>query len=125
MPFREWSDFKRGFNQYIRRTFGIFTLIDPANLIYFDLDKFMDSIYGRDGALSISKVEMLMALSTFIDIKEAENAFTFNIIPHKTIIMLKNLIDKGLLQIHPFSTIKKECANYMTPKKHSVSAAAA
>ena len=124
MPFTEWSSFKRGFNQYIRQTTGLFTLIEPTNLVYFDLDMFLARICERAGQLSHTQVEMLMALSTFIDMKEAEGVFPFNIIPVRVILQLKNLIEKGLIQIFPFSIIKKGCVNYMSVKKGTGTAAA-
>ena len=113
MPFTEWSSFKRGFNQYIRQTTGLFTLIEPTNLVYFDLDMFLARICERTEQLSHTQIEMLMALSTYIDIKEAEMVFPFNIIPVRVIRQLKNLIEKGCIQIHPFSLIKKGCLNYL------------
>jgi hypothetical protein len=117
MPFTEWSSFKRGFNQYIRQTTGLFTLIDPSNLVYFDLDMFLTRICERTGQLSHTQVEMLMALSTYIDIKEAEAMFPFNIIPTRVILHLKNLIEREYIQIHPFSLIKKGCLAYLGAKK--------
>jgi hypothetical protein len=125
MPFTEWSSFKRGFNHYIRQTTGLFTLIDPSNLVYFDLDMFLARICERAGELSHTQVEMLMALSTYMDIKEAEAMFPFNIIPTRVILQLKNLIEKGLIQIHPFSLIKKGCLKYLGAKKAGYASASA
>jgi hypothetical protein len=125
MPFTEWSSFKRGFNQYIRRTTGLFTLIDPSNLVYFDLDMFLARICERAGELSHTQVEMLMALSTYIDIKEAEAMFPFNIIPTRVILHLKNLIERDYIQIHPFSVIKKCCLAYLGAKKAGYASASA
>ena len=125
MPFTEWSSFKRGFNQYIRRTTGLFTLIDPSNLVYFDLDMFLARICERAGELSHTQAEMLMALSTYIDINEADAMFPFNIIPTRVILQFKNLIEKGWIQIHPFSVIKKGCLNYLGAKKAGSASASA
>ena len=109
----DWTSFKEEFKIYIITTVGLFTNSTPQ--ICFDLDRFLirqyNSILSKN-KLGLSQIEMLMALSTFIDILESKQKIDVNIFTKDIIIYLNVLIDTKHIQINPFSNIFKEITNY-------------
>ena len=110
MAFQDWLSFKKAFKHYIRTTIGLFTLLDNTSFAYFELDYFLERQADSIRAPTVLHIEMLMALSSFIDIEE-DNIDTI-ILKHKTKLFLKKLINRDLLQLHPYSKIKRLCLNY-------------
>ena len=112
MQIHNWPQFKVRFNYYIRNTIGLFSLLEDTSFIHFDLDHFLArQVYNAETGKnnSITQVEMLMSLSTFIDIEEANNNLTSVTLPRQVMKQLNYLIEKGFIQINPFSQIKKDC----------------
>lgn len=97
------------FNNYIRNTIGLFTLLEDTSFIHFDLDRFLDRQVTEGTNNSITQVEMLMSLSTFIDIEEGNGNLTSAALTARAMIQFNYLIDRRFLEIHPFSQIKKDC----------------
>ena len=115
MALHTWQEFKLAFNYYLSETVGLFTVEEPM-LEYFNLDQFLKrqhyhAINNRD--LSMMQVEMLMALSAFIDIQESAHNIRFDILPEEIIIYMKILIQNNRIGIHPASSIKNGCINHM------------
>ena len=109
----DWTSFKEEFKIYIITTVGLFTYSTPQ--ICFDLDRFLLRQYNSlliKNKLGLSQIEMLMALSTFIDILESKQKIDVNIFSKDIIIYLNVLIDTKHIQINPFSNIFKEITNY-------------
>ena len=109
----DWTSFKEEFKIYIITTVGLFTYSTPQ--ICFDLDRFLQRQYNSlltKNKLGLSQIEMLMALSTFIDILESKQKIDVNIFTKDIIIYLNVLIDTKHIQINPFSNIFKEITNY-------------
>jgi len=109
----DWTSFKEEFKVYILTTVGLFTYSKPQ--ICFDLDRFLFKQYNNvlsKSKLGLSQIEMLMALSTFIDILESKQKIDVNIFSKDIIIYLNVLIDTKHIQINPFSNIFKEITNY-------------
>ena len=112
MQIYNWFDFKQRFNTYIRTTIGLFTLLEDTSFIHFDLDRFLDRQVNtalEGGRNSVTQVEMLMSLSTFIDIEESNNNLTSAALTARVMNQFNYLIEKRFLEIHPFSQIKKDC----------------
>jgi hypothetical protein len=112
MQIQNWGQFKDRFNHYIRNTFGLFTLRENTSFIHFDLDHFLARQVDNaqiDKPNSITQNEMLMSLSTFIDIEEANDNLTSAALTARVMNQLHYLIEKNYIQIHPFSQIKKDC----------------
>lgn len=112
MQINTWPDFKQRFYNYIRNTIGLFTLLEDKSFIHFDLDRFLDrQVFNaqNDKRNSITQVEMLMSLSTFIDIEESNNNLTSAALNMRVMNQFNYLIDKQLIQLHPCSQIKKDC----------------
>jgi len=112
MAINNWASFKRLFKKYISSTVGIFTLITETDFTYFDLDRFLE-MRASTTNITMTQIEMLMALSTFIEIQEFINAVNFDIIPGPTKRQLKVLIEKDHLRLHPFSKLKRQCLEYL------------
>ena len=109
----DWESFKNKFKEYILNTIGLFTIHNPISC--FNLDRFLLRQYEsliNNKQISISQIEMLMALATFIDIQESKQTINIEIFPEEVIFQLQILIINNLLQIHPFSNIKKDIMNY-------------
>ena len=109
MQIHTWPEFKMRFNNYIRNTIGLFTLLEDTSFIHFDLDRFLDRQVTEGTNNSITQVEMLMSLSTFIDIEEGNGNLTSAALTARAMIQFNYLIDRRFLEIHPFSQIKKDC----------------
>ena len=113
MIISDWIEFQLAFKMYIMNTEGLFTLKDPRSLIHFYLDAFLKRIeesIGNNGVnISITQAEMLMALSTFIDIEESYETININILPHLIKLRFKKLIENNWIQLSPYSQIKKGC----------------
>ena len=109
MQIHTWPEFKMRFNNYIRNTIGLFTLLEDTSFIHFDLDRFLDRQVTEGTNNSITQVEMLMSLSTFIDIEEGNVNLTSAALTARAMIQFNYLIDRRFLEIHPFSQIKKDC----------------
>ena len=109
----DWTSFKDKFKIYIVNTIGLFTINTPTQC--FDLDRFLIRQYEsviNNKQIRIQQIEMLMALSTFIDILESEQKIDINIFSKETILYLNVLIDTKYLQKNPFSNIIKNITNY-------------
>ena len=109
MQIHTWPEFKQRFNNYIRNTIGLFTLLVDTSFINFDLDRFLDRQVNGGTNNSITQVEMLMSLSTFIDIEESNGNLTSSALTARAMIQFNYLIDRHFLEIHPSSQIKKDC----------------
>lgn len=109
----DWKSFKNKFKEYILNTIGLFTIHNPS--LDFNLDRFLlrqnESLINNK-EMSISQLEMLMAIATFIDIQETKQIINIEIFPKEIIFQLQTLLINNLLQIHPFSNIKKDIMNY-------------
>ena len=124
---RSWESFKATFNLYAKNTIGLFTVFDTKSLCYFKLDYFLEKCdIMNEKPFSLTQIEMLMALSTFIEIQEANGTLEFEIFPVKIIRIMRSLIEKNILRLHPFSIIKKRCLNHAAfhNTSHSLAAAA-
>ena len=109
----DWNCFKNNFKDYILNTIGLFTINNPTPL--FALDRFLIRIYDafiNNKNISTTQIEMLMALSTFIDIQENLKTINIEIFPKDVIFQLQPLIINNLIQLHPLSNIKKDIMNY-------------
>lgn len=125
MQIHTWSEFKQRFNNYIRNTIGLFTLLEDTSFIHFDLDRFLDRQVNGGTNNSITQVEMLMSLSTFIDIEESNGNLTSAALTAQAMIQFNCLIERRFLEIHPSSQIKKDCKPVSLFLISPVSAAAA
>ena len=118
MIISDWIEFQLAFKMYIMNTEGLFTLKEPSSLIHFYLDAFLKRIeesIGNNGVnISITQAEMLMALSTFIDIEESYETININILPHLIKLRFKKLIENNWIQLSPYSQIKKGCLKYFS-----------
>jgi hypothetical protein len=115
----DWSDFKQRFKQYIRNTVGLFTLLENTSFVYFDLDRFLEcqaSTIIRPR--SVTQIEMLMSLATFIDIVESGENVELEPISHRVLLNLKALIAGDLLRLSPYSRLKKRCLSFMEQVIH-------
>lgn len=110
MAFQDWLAFKKAFKNYIRTTIGLFTLLDNTSFTHFELDYFLERQANSNRVPTVLHIEMLMALSSFMDIEEG-NIHT-NILPHKIKLFVKDLINRDLLLLNPYSKVKSECINY-------------
>jgi len=117
-----WISFQTKFKTYAK-TPGLFTLYNTESLPYFQLEAFLDKCNSIN-KYSLTQTEMLVALSTFIDIQEMDGFLNFDIFPRKIVLILRSLIEKNLIQLHPFSKIKKSCLNFMKFQQVSMAAAA-
>jgi len=110
----DWSIFKARFKHYIRNTVGLFTLLENTSFIYFDLDRFLVSQASTiNRPRSITQIEMLMSLATFIDILEMDENVELELIPSRVVLNLKALIASNLLRLVPYSRLKKKCMSFM------------
>lgn len=128
MQIHNWFDFKQRFNTYIRTTIGLFTLLEDTSFIHFDLDRFLDrqiNTARTGGRNSVTQIEMLMSLSTFIDIEESNNNLTSAALTVRVMNQFNYLIEKHFLQIHPCSQIKKDCRPPLLTSVTTAAAAAA
>jgi hypothetical protein len=109
-----WNSFKQAFKDYIMTTVGIFTLYEGSNFRYFDLGQFLErQVTNVNRPLSVTHVEMLMALSCFIDIQESANTVNGGTFGHTGRMQLKTLIERDLVRLSPFSQVKKDIINYV------------
>jgi len=109
----DWESFKNKFKEYILTTIGLFTIHNPSSI--FNLDRFFLRIHDNiinNKKISTTQIEMLMALSTFIDIQESLQLINIEIFSKDIIIQLHTLIINNLIQLHPLSDIKKNILNY-------------
>jgi hypothetical protein len=110
-----WSSFKTAFKHYIMTTTGVFTLHEGSNFRYFDLGQFLErQVDNVNRPLSVTHVEMLMALSCFIDIQEGADMVTAVTFGHRASLQLKRLIERDLVRLSPFSEVRKALKNYGT-----------
>jgi len=112
----QYEEFKQSFSRYITETTGIFTQSESIYPRCFSLDRFLErqSIsIARGIPPSMTQMEMTMALSTFIDIMEGNQQIALHIFPEKTILELKALIQYRMIQLSPYSLIRKGCVEYM------------
>ena len=110
-----WNSFKDAFKEYIMKTVGIFTLYEGSNFRYFDLGQFLNrQVDNVDRPLSVTHVEMLMALSCFIDIQEGADMVTPVTFGHRVSLQLKTLMERDLVRLSPFSEVRKALKNYGT-----------
>jgi hypothetical protein len=115
----DWSDFKEMFKQYIRNTVGLFTLLENTSFVYFDLDRFLDSQANTiNRPRSVTQIEMLMSLATFIHIVESDENTVLEPISHRVLLNLKALIAGDLLKLSPYSRLKKQCLSFMEQVIH-------
>ena len=125
----DWSIFKARFKHYIRNTVGLFTLLENTSFIYFDLDRFLVSQASTiNRPRSITQIEMLMSLATFIDILEMDENVELELIPSRVVLNLKALIASNLLRLVPYSRLKKKCMSTETvdiSENSAISASAA
>lgn len=123
---RSWADFKSIFKAYAKNTTGLFSKFDTNSLCYFELDYFLEKCdIMNEKPFSVTQVEMSMALSTFIEIQEANGTLDFNIIPGKIMRIMRSLIEKKILNLHPSSILKEECLSYGAFHHSPISLAAA
>jgi len=109
-----WNSFKAAFKHYIMTTTGVFTLHEGSNFRYFDLDSFLErQVTNLDRPLSVTHVEMLMALSCFIDIQESANTINAGTFGHTGRLRLKTLMERDFVRLSPFSQVKKDIMNYV------------
>jgi len=74
----------------------------------------------------MTQTEMLMSLACFIDIHESLGLVTMDTFPLERVMQFKTLIRLNLIQLHPYSLVKKGCVTYMADEQMvDVSAAAA
>ena len=116
-----WLKFKTEFLKFIRETTGLFTLLNDTSFPYFNLEQFLKR-QSEGRPLSNTQIEMLMALSCFIDTQEAFGNITIDIFPIHVKQYIRILIEKNLLQINPFNNLKK---GFMTEEVLEAVAAAA
>lgn len=110
---RSWADFKTMFKAYAKNTNGLFSKFDTSSLCYFELDYFLEKCdIMNEKPFSLTQIEMMMALSSFIQIQEDNEDFDFEIIPGKIIRIMRSLIEKRILHLHPLSIVKRECLSY-------------
>lgn len=123
----DWSAFKHRFKHYIRYTIGLFTLLENTSFIYFDLDKFLESQASTiNRPRSVTQIEMLMSLATFIDTVEMDENVELELIPNRVLLNLKALVLGDLLRLSPYSGLKKRCISFMNQSNwHSVEPVAA
>ena len=123
---RSWESFKGTFNLYAKNTSGLFSIFDTNSLCYFKLDYFLEKCdIMNEKPFSLTQIEMLMALSTFIEIQEVNGTLEFEIFPVKIIRIMRSLIEKNILRLHPRSLVKQRCLNYGPFHNTSCSLAAA
>lgn len=115
MIISDWIEFQIAFKMYIMHTTGIFTLKTPESLLHFSLDAFLkrieESILNNRLNITLTQAEMLMALSTFIDIEESYESIHINVLPTIIKLCFKKLIEKNWIQLSPYSQIKNGCLN--------------
>ena len=102
----DWNDFKIEFLNYILKTIGLFTVYEPSPI--FNLENFLKIKKIH----TITQIEMLMSLSTFIEIVEGQQNLNIEIFPTAIIIQFKSLILNNLLKLHPFSILKNKILKY-------------
>jgi len=102
----DWNEFKIEFLKYILNTIGLFTVYEPSPI--FNLDNFLKIKKIH----TITQIEMLMSLSTFIEIVEGTQNLNIEIFPTAITIQLKSLILNNLLKLHPFSILKNKILGY-------------
>lgn len=105
----DWTVLKGAFYHYIQTTTGLFTLINPRDLQYFNLDGFLERMIEISNPLSLSQVEMIMSLATFLIHHECNKTLNSKILPKKVRLQFKALIERNVLQLNPFSQVKKTC----------------
>ena len=128
MPMPSWIHFKSQFKRYAVTTPGIFTVFNVTSLRYFDLDTFLENCVENTRnniPLTLTKIEMLMAFSTFMDIQEMTHEMNVDIVPRQVILNLRRLIRANLIQFHPHSILKKRCVSAVYNDEDTMSAAAA
>lgn len=114
-----WASFKSMFKIYAKNTIGLFTKFDTNSLCYFELDYFLEKCdIMNEKPFSLRQIEMLMALSTFIEIQEVNGDLDFEIFPAKIIRIMRSLIEKNILRLHPLSSLRQKCLRY-APFHHS------
>jgi hypothetical protein len=110
----DWSVFKHRFKHYIRHTIGLFTLLENTSFVHFDLDRFLESQASTiNRPRSVTQIEMLMSLATFIDVLESYENMELDPISHKVLLNMKALIAGDLLRLNPYSRLKKRCLSFM------------
>jgi hypothetical protein len=102
----DWNEFKIEFLKYILNTIGLFTVYEPSPI--FNLDNFLKIKKIH----TITQIEMLMSLSTFIEIVEGTQNLELEIFPTAVIIQLKGLVLNNLLKLHQFSILKNKILEY-------------
>ena len=123
---RSWESFKNTFNLYAKNTPGLFSIFDTTSLCYFKLDYFLEKCdIMNEKPFSLTQIEMLMALSTFIEIQEVNGDLEFEIFPGKIIRIMRSLIQKNILHLHPLSSLREECLSYAPFNNNPVPLAAA
>jgi len=102
----DWLTFKIEFLKFIRETTGLFTLLSDTSFPYFNLEQFLKK-QSEGRPLSNTQIEILMALSCFIDTQEAFENITIHTFPIHVKQYIRILIETNLLQINPFNKLKK------------------
>ena len=126
MPFQNWSAFKASFKTYIKNTIGLFTLADNNGFTYFELDYFLERQVDASSIQkkpTLTQIEMLMALSTFMDIHE--DNINMQIFSHKFMLFFKTLIEKKYIVLSPLSNLNKKFLTYLKDTIDASAAAAA
>lgn len=101
-------------------------MFDTNSLCYFKLDYFLEKCdIMNEKPFSLTQIEMLMALSTFIEIQESNGALEFEIFPAKIIRVMRSLIEKKILRLHPLSSLRQEFLRYAPFNNNPVPLAAA
>jgi len=114
MDIGDWDTFQDKFKQYITQTTGLFTLHEPEFFQHLYVPAFLDRILqgiNDNKKLSVTQIEVIMALSSFIDIIESIIAININIFPINVQVQIKTLIERGLIQLPPYSSIRYELLN--------------
>ena len=101
MILNEWNLFKNAFKQYAMETPGILTLNEPISLKYLNLDRFLD-VCSTSSSLSITQVDVLMALATYLDIVNVD----LSVFPPMVLRQMNGLTQRGILQLNPFSDLR-------------------
>jgi hypothetical protein len=124
MSINNWGEFCKRFKSYIRDTTGLFIHLENVSFTYFNLNRFLEhQVNTLNNKRSMTQIEMLMALSAFIDIQEAQGNLEAAIMPVIIMSYFNTLIEHKLLWISPYSEIKKGCRNLNSGTNSAAAAA--
>ena len=98
----DWSLFKSAFKKYCIETPGILTLSEPASLVHLDLDRFLEVCCTTSRSLSVTQVDVLMALATYVEIVSVD----ISVFPPLVQRQMNGLVQRRILDLYPFSTLR-------------------